>query len=383
MRPNETDPFFQQKAEFIAAMRREHSEFWHSAQLEYFDEGFTVESPLGTARRETIAYSNSSDLFGEKLLRDATIRVTAVTEPTRDTVCLHWSLAFVAAVLPWAPRCEWTGVSRWTLDYPSARALKQEDFWDSVDLRRGKYRRSARSLAWADVRGQLAPRRLFKSDVPELRYELLRRARGYELRRYEAHVAASVPFELWPVGVSALKRYVDGRNEEGRAVRKSLPMLVSLPERGEEEADDDAKRMACPLIPLETSAAPSAGFPAPISQDGVALQPVPAQLFAVARLKEDWADDRARARPRARGAGRGRRPRDRFGGGADCGAVPRRLALRLPAARQRAVAAGGGRSLRLLTIKLASSVRVWGLAGRERRQQRVDVEQLLDLRRAG
>ena len=50
MRPNETDPFFQQKAEFIAAMRREHSEFWHSAQLEYFDEGFTVESPLGTAR---------------------------------------------------------------------------------------------------------------------------------------------------------------------------------------------------------------------------------------------------------------------------------------------------------------------------------------------
>ena len=298
MRPNETDPFFQQKAEFIAAMRREHSEFWHSAQLEYFDEGFTVESPLGTARRETIAYSNSSDLFGEKLLRDATIRVTAVTEPTRDTVCLHWSLAFVAAVLPWAPRCEWTGVSRWTLDYPSARALKQEDFWDSVDLRRGKYRRSARSLAWADVRGQLAPRRLFKSDVPELRYELLRRARGYELRRYEAHVAASVPFELWPVGVSALKRYVDGRNEEGRAVRKSLPMLVSLPERGEEEAGDDAKRMACPLIPLETSAAaPSeGGFPAPISQDGVALKPVPAQLFAVARLKEDWADERARAR---------------------------------------------------------------------------------------
>ena len=354
MRPNETDPFFQQKAEFIAAMRREHSEFWHSAQLEYFDEGFTVESPLGTARRETIAYSNSSDLFGEKLLRDATIRVTAVTEPTRDTVCLHWSLAFVAAVLPWAPRCEWTGVSRWTLDYPSARALKQEDFWDSVDLRRGKYRRSARSLAWADVRGQLAPRRLFKSDVPELRYELLRRARGYELRRYEAHVAASVPFELWPVGVSALKRYVDGRNEEGRAVRKSLPMLVSLPERGEEEADDDAKRMACPLIPLETSAATP---PRPASRRRSRRTGWRCRRCRRSYLR--WRGSRrtgpttARARaPRARGAGRGRRPRDRFGGGADCGAVPRRLALRLPAARQRAVAAGGGRSLRLLTIKL-------------------------------
>lgn len=47
-------------------------------------------------------------------------------------------------------RCVWTGMTRWELNESSGKARQQEDFWDSINLRRGAYRRQLFSgfAAW-------------------------------------------------------------------------------------------------------------------------------------------------------------------------------------------------------------------------------------------
>ena len=242
MRPNETD-LLQQKAEFTRRWARALESAPASSST---DEGF-VESPLGTARRETIAYSNSSDLR-RVLLRDVTIRVTAVTEPTRDTVCLHWSLAFVAAVLPGAPAGV-DGVSRWTLDYlERARSSRRTSGTASTAAASTG---AALAAAWADVRGSCRAASQKRCPRAAVRAPAARAAASLPLH---AHVAASVPFELWPVGVSALKRPSTAATRRPRGAQVAADArLVARGRRGGGRRRCEADGV--PLIPLETSAA--------------------------------------------------------------------------------------------------------------------------------
>ena len=79
-----------------------------------------------------------STLAGKILFRDCDLIMHRVTEPTPTTLETRWTLQFRFQLLPWAPLAEFTGVSKYTLD-GDARVVRQDDFWDSVNLSDGEY----------------------------------------------------------------------------------------------------------------------------------------------------------------------------------------------------------------------------------------------------
>ena len=98
------------------------------------------------------AYANNvgmlagSTLAGKILFRDCDLIMHRVTEPTPTTLETRWTLQFRFQLLPWAPLAEFTGVSKYTLD-ENARVVRQDDFWDSVNLSDGEYAARATSPA--------------------------------------------------------------------------------------------------------------------------------------------------------------------------------------------------------------------------------------------
>ena len=58
----------------------------------------------------------------------------------------------------------------------------------------------------------------------QLRYTTLRRAVGYEIRRYDAVTIAKVPYDLWQAGLSKLTKYTLGYNLAAGAVTGRLDL---------------------------------------------------------------------------------------------------------------------------------------------------------------
>ena len=50
----------------------------------------------------------------------------------------RWTLKVTVKSLPWKPRAKFTGVSIYTLN-SAYKIIQQEDYWDSINLNRGKY----------------------------------------------------------------------------------------------------------------------------------------------------------------------------------------------------------------------------------------------------
>lgn len=48
----------------------------------------------------------------------------------------RWTLTVCFKALPWKPVLRFTGISDYIID-AEARVIKQEDFWDSINLRQG------------------------------------------------------------------------------------------------------------------------------------------------------------------------------------------------------------------------------------------------------
>ena len=101
----------------------------------------------------------------------------SVEEPSDRELTTRWTLGFRFRMLPWAPRAEFSGVSKYTLD-AEARVVSQNDFWDSINLQPGgDYAPAPKSAALTDLLGQLAFRDgAQQASDKELPYVLLRRA---------------------------------------------------------------------------------------------------------------------------------------------------------------------------------------------------------------
>eukprot|EP00327_Prymnesium_parvum_P016093 CAMPEP_0113232866 /NCGR_PEP_ID=MMETSP0008_2-20120614/2178_1 /TAXON_ID=97485 /ORGANISM="Prymnesium parvum" /LENGTH=557 /DNA_ID=CAMNT_0000079609 /DNA_START=1 /DNA_END=1670 /DNA_ORIENTATION=+ /assembly_acc=CAM_ASM_000153 len=233
-------------AQFISAVKKEHEDFWADSQPWLYEDQLRYVSPFGSTVREPPSFTDSSNVLGTVLLHDASVMWHNVIQPSPSTICLYWTIEFTVALLPWRPQCVWTGMTRWTLNETSGKAMQQEDFWDSINLRGGAYRRQLLSgfAAWYDVLGQLSPRppRPKHCAQATLAYTTLRRANGYEVRRYDACTVAQAPYQLWQSGLNVLSRYTERRNEERRQVACYLPLFLELARDGGQE-----KTMVLPL----------------------------------------------------------------------------------------------------------------------------------------
>ena len=79
--------------------------------------------------------------LGKILFDDASIVLHNVKDIGENKVQTRWTLQVDIKFLPWRPRAKFTGVSIYTVqgEPGSEKVVKQEDYWDSINLKQGKY----------------------------------------------------------------------------------------------------------------------------------------------------------------------------------------------------------------------------------------------------
>jgi hypothetical protein len=69
--------------------------------------------------------------------------------------------------LPWQPRAKFSGISRYTIS-DKGTVLQQEDFWDSINLKNGKYESQGFTVGLGDFLGQIKQETTAEMAAPEL-----------------------------------------------------------------------------------------------------------------------------------------------------------------------------------------------------------------------
>lgn len=226
----------------IKGLKKDYETFFQPMQVALYAPDMKFVDPLVSMEGRDKYKSNAHTLagvtgLGKMLFSDCSITLHNVSKTASNLQQLRtrWTLQFRLKVLPWKPLAAFTGVSDYSLDH-EARVVKQEDYWDSIELMPGGkdvYKRSGKLAAIIDVLEQLAPKGKAKaaSNV-ELEYVLLRRHTDYEVRRYPQHLAAVTECMVRKEGWAALGAYVGGMNAMAESIKAFVPSVTSVPREG-------------------------------------------------------------------------------------------------------------------------------------------------------
>jgi hypothetical protein len=194
--------------ELEKCLKREYSSFFNPMETKFYNKDVSFLDPL-TKITGIESYMNNVNtlagrtFIGKLIFEDASISLHKVTVLPDNKIQTRWTLKVTAKVLPWKPRATFTGISVYTLDN-IGRVAKQEDYWDSINLNRGEYSFVSLGEGIADFLGQLKQEQGAEMAAPELPYELLRRAKRYEVRKYPATIVAETTYEQRPQGYDRL-----------------------------------------------------------------------------------------------------------------------------------------------------------------------------------
>jgi len=225
------------KAATIEGLRREYDSFFQPMEMELYNENVEFVDPLislagPAAYQKNVEMLAGKNAFGKLLFADPGLILHSVEEgDAPNKITTRWTLQFRFKLLPWAPLAQFSGVSRYTLD-DQARVLKQNDFWDSINLGEGgKYEPAPKSAGLSDLLGQLAPQKAgaMAASEKELPYVLLRRTKEYQVRRYPLHVSVGTTYERRIDAFGTLGAYTNGANENTKEVAAYVPSLMSVP----------------------------------------------------------------------------------------------------------------------------------------------------------
>ena len=233
-------------------------------------------------------YKNNVDmlagrtLLGSALFRDAYISLHSLKRLDSNTVETRWTLRVTVKILPWQPTARFSGISVYSLG-EDGKIRKQNDYWDSVNLQSGAYVEKTFFDGVKDFLGQLKKEVTADMAANELPYELLRRARRYEVRRYPEITVAETVYTKRPEGYDRLGSYTGGSNENASKLDFFSPALMTIKDV---EGGGRSKVMMWPLsfaAPGKTSKDPSV-FPNP-TLPKVVLKKVPSKVVAVRRFE--------------------------------------------------------------------------------------------------
>ena len=126
-----------------------HTSLTHKAHTQVSHTGLTqvshvLFSPFVT-RRVSSPYTRHFGLscdnsgknpLGSALFSDCGLVMHVIESVSERTLRTRWTLQFRFKLLPWRPLAQFSGVSEYTLD-EQARVLRQDDYWDSIDLKKG------------------------------------------------------------------------------------------------------------------------------------------------------------------------------------------------------------------------------------------------------
>eukprot|EP01036_Dinobryon_divergens_P024512 gene24514-32969_t len=165
--------------------------------------------------------------LGNLLFKDATISLHDIEVLSRNKLQTRWTLQVTVKSLPWQPRPRFTGISVYTLN-DNGIITKQEDYWDSINLANGKYNKVSFVEALGDFLGQIQKESGAEMSAPELPYELLRRGKTYEVRRYPATISIETQYDKRPEGYDRLGSYASGSNVANKRVSYLSPTLMYI-----------------------------------------------------------------------------------------------------------------------------------------------------------
>lgn len=243
------------KAELMECLRREYDSFFQPMEDEFYSPDVSFCDPLISlagveAYRQNVNMLAGKTFMGRTCFSDCGLIMHNIKEASDGCLETRWTLQFRFKLLPWQPLCRFTGVSRYTLD-ANCRVLRQDDFWDSVNLKPGgSYAPASKLAGFSDLLAQMAPGgyKAEQSSGKELPYVLLRRAAprdglpGYEVRRYPQHVSVSTEYWRRLDAFGTLGAYTNGANEAETPLTPYVPSLMSVPydERTLDQITDDA-----------------------------------------------------------------------------------------------------------------------------------------------
>lgn len=284
--------------ELERCLSKEYASFFSPMNKKFYADDVMFIDPM-TSFTGIDKYQNNVDMLagrttlGKLLFEDASIVLHNIKEIDLDAsssssssvsitqIQTRWTLQVTVKALPWKPRARFSGVSIYTID-ATGLIVKQEDFWDSVNLIRNKYITKPMTEGLLDFLGQLKNEKGAEMAAPELPYELLRRGKRYEIRRYPKFVAAETNYDQRPEGYDRLGSYAGGSNENDVKLAFFSPTIMRITGN----SDNRKKVMQWPLSYLlpGSKLADISSFPAP-TIPRVELKEQDSYLVAVTRFE--------------------------------------------------------------------------------------------------
>ncbi|KAJ8604212.1 hypothetical protein CTAYLR_009780 [Chrysophaeum taylorii] len=224
--------------EVMQCLRREYRSFFDPLEPSFYLDSVTFEDPLNSLSGLD-AYRGNVDMLagrtplGNLLFQDAAIALHSVAPTGEYSLRTRWTLRVTFRALPWQPVARFTGISDYDLDKATGKIAAQRDYWDSIDLRGDDaYSRSSRVDAIKDFSNQLFGGGGGGGTLDtELPFELLRRAKGYSVRRYPPCVYACVDYDSRPEGYDVLGSYAGGSNVADERLSPFVPSIIRVPRR--------------------------------------------------------------------------------------------------------------------------------------------------------
>lgn len=257
-------------------LNREYVSFFDPMQREYYSEGVSFDDPM-TSLSGVDAYQNNVDmlasrtLMGKFLFEDGGIVLHSVTggevqsDGSISNIVTRWTLRVTVKVLPWQPTARFSGISVYEVSQGGSEGVvvdHQTDYWDSINIQQGgDYSKVDKGTAIADFLDQLKPENGNAAAAGvEMPYQLLRRGKDYEVRRYPSYNAATIPYDRRDEGYDLLATVTKG-------IEPLTPAIMQVP-----NDNNSQKTMSWPLnfAPPGSSSPP----PVPKSVAETAQQPV-------------------------------------------------------------------------------------------------------------
>lgn len=247
-------------------LEREYVSFFSPMETDYYDKDVSFNDPLNNlsgveAYENNVNMLSSKTLLGKVLFRDAGIVLHNIEggeiqeDGTISDIITRWTLRFTFQILPWQPTARFSGISVYKVKEGGPQGvliLNQQDYWDSINLMKGgKYETVEKSVGLADFLDQLKPEQLAAPTAgSELPYQLLRRGKGYEVRRYPSFTAVKIPYERRDDGFLELGSFTRGLDPLAPAVmtvdttskdKKTMVWPLRFAAPGESMPKEDAK----------------------------------------------------------------------------------------------------------------------------------------------
>ena len=215
-------------AKLKKVLEREYVSFFDPMQREYYAKDVSFDDPMSSLTGVD-AYQNNVDmlasrtLLGKFLFEDAGIVLHSVTggevspeDGSISNIITRWTLRFTFKILPWKPTARFSGISVYEVSVGGSEGVlvdQQTDFWDSINIKDGgKYEKVEKGIAIKDFVDQLKPENANAVAAgPEVPYQLLRKGKDYELRRYPSYTMATIPYERRDEGYDLLATLTKGK----------------------------------------------------------------------------------------------------------------------------------------------------------------------------